>query len=75
MKFPTKRIFYHFGVTRSAFGTSTFTTTPILARYQHIAVPARTCSPASLPPARTYTHAYARPGHTKKPGSGTLPGF
>ena len=51
MKLPTKRIFYHFGVTQSAFGTSTFATTPILARQQR--VHARTCQrPAhTLPPA------------------------
>ena len=65
MKSPTKRIFYHFGVTRSAFGTSTFTTTPILARYQPVDVPACTCPPASLPSVRTYTHAYARAGTQK----------
>ena len=67
MKSPTKRIFYHFGVTRSAFGTSTFTTTPILARYQHIAVPARTCSPASLPSARTCPPASLPSARTSAP--------
>ena len=55
MKSPTKRVFYHFGVTRSAFGTSTFTTTPILARYQHVAVPARTYAPAP-----THTRRWTR---------------
>ena len=53
MKSPTKRIFYHFGVTQSTFGTSTIATTPILARQQR--VHARTCQrPAhTLAPAPT----------------------
>ena len=52
MKFPTKRIFYHFGVTRSAFGTEASilvcehayprTSAPALA-------PAHTCAPIRAP--------------------------
>ena len=53
MKFPTKRIFYHFGVTRSAFGTEA----SILVcehAYPRTSAPApprppATCAPAPAP--------------------------
>ena len=66
MKFPTKRIFYHLEVLEE-LSTPKCPSVHACARYQHVAVTARTCPPASLPSVRAGAH--------KKPGSGTLPGF
>jgi len=81
MKSPTKRIFYHLEVTRGTFDTEM----PIRARLHTL--PARRSNHPRTPAHVTSTsqrlHPRTRPPcppaltpvRTKKPGSGTLPGF
>ena len=85
MKTPTKRIFYHLEVTRGIFDTEM----PIRARLYtlparrsaHPRTSTHVTSTSSCPLALAHLQACRPPApartylRTKKPGSGTLPGF